>query len=143
MTPDGYINGFIERVSGGSYRGRLSIDGVDISPIDGVYFKEGATNYLWLKRRRILEYDDVTDTYKERDAKPKWESYLKKQSTDGVVAYKGEFVFMRFRFTIIGVWDRILGKDKRHRLNLFVERMSINQQTIINSINERKRNEKK
>jgi hypothetical protein len=55
------------------------------------------------------------------------------------VAYKGEFAFMRFRFSITGVWDKVLGKDKQ-RLNLFVERLPLPEQTIINSINEAKKN---
>ena len=47
---------------------------------------------------------------------------------------------MRFRFKIEGVWDSVLGMDKKHRLNLFIERLHMSEQTIINSINERKRN---
>jgi hypothetical protein len=45
---------------------------------------------------------------------------------------------LRFRYSIVGVWDNILGKDKQ-RLNLFVERLPMSQQTIVNRINERKR----
>jgi hypothetical protein len=35
------------------------------------------------------------------------------------------------------VWDKILGNEKQ-RLNLFVERLPMSQQTIVNSINEQK-----
>jgi hypothetical protein len=45
---------------------------------------------------------------------------------------------MRFKYSITGVWDKILGNDKQ-RLNLFVERLPLTQQTIINSINESKK----
>lgn len=139
---NGYVNGYIERKSKGVYLGSLSIEGIDISPITGVYFKQDNENYLWLKRQKILEYDDNTMVYKERDARPKWECYLKKQLDNNAVAYKGEFYFLRFRFSIVGMWDNILGVDDKHqRLNLFVERLPMTQQTIINSINKRKRDE--
>lgn len=141
MRDSDYINGFLERRPNGSYLGELYIYGINISPIDGVYFKDNGVGYLWLKRRRILEYDDVTETYVERDAKPKWEAYLKKQIDNNVVTYKGEFTFMRFRFSIIGIWDKVFGTDSRRRLNLIVERLPLQHQTIINSINERRRNE--
>lgn len=141
FTDNGYINGFIERNLNGTYTGQMFIEGINISPINGVYFKQDGENYLWLKRNKILEYNDTTMSYKERDAKPAWEAYLKKEVNNSAVAYKGEFMFMRFRFSIVGIWDKVLGTDKNHRLNLFVERLGIDKQNIINTINERKRNE--
>ena len=132
-----YINGYIERKPNGTYQGMLSIDGIDISPIIGVYFQKDDDKSLWLKRKRILEYNDTTQTYNEREAYPKWEAYLKKQTDANVVAYKGEFFFLRFRFTIIGVWDKVLGKDSK-RINFIVERCKMSEQTIINKINARK-----
>lgn len=133
-----YANGYLERAGNGSYQGRLNIEGIDISPIVGVYFRKENETYLWLKRQRILEYDDVNQRYIEREAQPKWEVYMKKQTDNNVVSFKGEFFFLRFRFTIIGFWDKVLGNDKHHRLNLVVERMQMSQQTIINKINARK-----
>lgn len=136
-----YINGYIERQPNGQYAGKISIEGVALGTIEGIYFKQDGDNYLWLKRRRILEYDADTQSYKEREAKPQWEAYLKKITVDDGVVYRGEFNFIHFRFSIIGLWDKILGTDSRHRLNLVVERLPMSQQTIINGINERKRNE--
>lgn len=141
MESSEYTSGYIERTSNGSYSGKLSIEGINISPIEGVYFKNSGSNYLWLKRKKILEYDGNTESYKERESRPKWEAYLKKQGGNGVTAYKGEFIFLRFKFSIIGIWDRVLGNSAKHRLNLFVERLPMKDQTIINSINERKRDE--
>ena len=46
-------------------------------------------------------------------------------------------MFLRFKYSIVGVWDNVFGKDKQ-RLNLFVERLPMSEQTIINSNNERK-----
>lgn len=137
---DGYINGFIERKNEGRYEGRITIDGVSMPSISATFFKEEGESYLWLKRKKILDYDFESQTYKEREAEPRWEAYLKKQIEGNTVAYKGEFMFLRFRYSIVGVWDRILGNDKQ-RLNLFVERLPMSQQTILNGINERKRNE--
>ena len=136
-----YINGFVERTRDG-YAGRITIEGINLGEIVATYFKKENETFLWLRRMKILEYDDVSQSYVERDARPKWECYLKKQVNDNVVAFKGEFNFMRFRFSIAGVWDGVLGMDK-HRLNLYVERMEKKQQRIINNINERKKNEQK
>ena len=134
---DGYINGFIERKNEGRYEGRITIDGVTMPSISAVFFKEESESYLWLKRKKILDYDFESQTYREREAKPQWEVYMKKQLEDNVVAYKGEFFFLHFKYSIVGVWDKVLGIDKK-RLNLFVERLPLSQQTVINAINEQK-----
>jgi hypothetical protein len=133
-----YINGYIQRTKSGSYEGRVVIDGISLPEITAVYFKENSESYLWLKRKKVLDYDFESQSYKERDAEPRWEAYLKKQLDNNAVAYKGEFMFLRFKYSIVGVWDKILGNDKQ-RLNLFVERMPLSEQTIINSINESKK----
>ena len=133
-----YINGYIQRTKSGSYEGRVVIDGISLPEITAVYFKENGESYLWLKRKKVLDYDFVTQSYKEREAEPRWEAYLQKQLNNNTVAYKGEFMFLRFKYSIVGIWDSILGKEKQ-RLNLFVERLPMNQQTIIKGINERKR----
>ena len=132
-----YINGYIQRSHGGSYDGKITIDGIMLPAISAVFFKDDGENYLWLKRKNVLDYDHESQTYKEREAKPKWEAYLKKQLDGDTVAYKGEFFFMHFKYSISGVWDKVLGNEKQ-RLNLFVERLPMSQQTIINSNNEQK-----
>ena len=132
-----YINGYIQRSQGGSYDGKITIEGILLPAISAVFFKDNGENYLWLKRKKVLDYDYESQTYKEREARPQWEAYLKKQIDNDTVAYKGEFFFMRFKYSITGVWDKILGNEKQ-RLNLFVERLPMSQQTIINSINEQK-----
>ncbi|MBQ1758770.1 MAG: hypothetical protein IIZ94_03705 [Prevotella sp.] len=132
--------GYIERGQNGRYGGKVNIEGVVLDGVVGVYFKKDGDSYLWLRREKVLEYDDKTMTYKEREARPQWEAYLKKQMDNDAVAYKGEFNFLRFRFSIVGVWDRILGNDKRQRLNLYVERLPTSHQVIINAINKAKQN---
>jgi len=134
--------GYVQRSNDGSFGGAIKIEGVDLSPIEAVYFKKDGDTYLWLKRKPLLEYDHKTESYKERQKEPRWECYLKKQLEEGAVAFKGEFIFLRFRFNIVGVWDAVLGNDKKQRLNLYIERLPLSQQTIINNINERKRNKK-
>ena len=132
------INGYIQEEVGDGYIGRLSIEGVDLSPIDGTYFEEDGVKYLWLKRKPMLEYDYETMSYKNRPREPRWECYMKKQFTDdGVVAYKGTFFFLRYKWSIIGTWD--VGMRDKSRLNLFVERLPNSEQTIIQSINKRNR----
>lgn len=138
---NGYINGYIERRVGGEYVGDLKIEGIDLSPITAQYFKKDGDGYLWIKRKRLLEYDSATMKYNKREREPRFEAYLKKQSTDGTVAYVGEFIFMRFRFKITGVWDSIVGVTNR-RLNFYVDRLPMSEQTIINGINRRKANDK-
>lgn len=136
-----YVNGYIQRTNDGLYLGRITIEGISLGNITGVYFQKDGDNYLWLKRKKVLEYDDKTQSYREREPQPRWEAYLKKELSGDAVAYQGEFNFLHFRFSIIGIWDRVLGTDKHHRLNLFVERLPMAQQTIINGINERRKNE--
>lgn len=138
---DDYINGFIERKQDGRYEGKITIDGISLPSISAVFFKEEDDSYIWLKRKKVLEYDFETQTYRQREAKPQWEVYMKKQLNNKTVAYKGEFFFLHFKYSIEGVWDVVFGKDKR-RLNLFVKRFPISKQTIINSINEQKKQNK-
>ena len=138
---DDYTNGYVQKV-GGKFEGELTIEGINLQGgITAVYFSDGGENYLWLRRKRVLDYDYESQTYREREARPKWEAYLKKCIDDGVVSYKGEFVFMRMKFSIVGVWDSVLGIE-RSRLNLFVERLPMQEQSIINSINESRTNGK-
>lgn len=137
---EGYINGYVQRTSGGTYDGKISIDGIILPAISAVYFKKDGENYLWLKRKKVLDYDEKSMTYREREARPQWEAYLKKQLSEDTVAYRGEFFFMHFKYSIVGVWDSVLGMDKQ-RLNLFVERLPMSQQTIINNINDLKKND--
>lgn len=129
-------SGYIDRKSDGSHQGSILIESIDISPIVGVYFKEGNEQYLWLKRKPLLEYDFKLGKYVKREREPRWEAYLKKQMDGNAVAYKGDFIFLHFRYSIVGLWDKVLGYDSQ-RLNLFVERMPMNEQTIINKIKER------
>lgn len=136
-----FVNGYIQK-NGDKYSGELSIDGIRLQGgITAIYFKEEGETYLWLRRKRILEYSFESQTYREREATPQFEAYLKKQMEGNTVAYKGEFAFMRFKYSIVGTWDKVLGLEKQ-RLNLFVERLPMSEQTIINSINEIKRREK-
>ena len=134
-----YINGHIERKSGGKYEGQIIVDGVDLSPIEATYFVQDHKNYLWIRRKPIMEFDIERQQYITRKRKPDFECYLEKQVNGGVVEYKGVFTFLRFRYSMVGVWDRILGKDLQ-RLNLYVERLPLKEQTILKGINERKRN---
>lgn len=136
----GYINGYIERKAGGEYLGEVKIEGIDLSPIIAQYFKQDGENYLWIRRKPLLEYDADTQKYTKREREPQFEAYLKKQLEDKTFAYVGEFIFMRFRFKVVGIWDTILGLDKK-RLNLFIDRLPMSEQTIINGINERKKHE--
>lgn len=137
-----YINGYIERKSGGRMEGVISIEGIDLSPITAVMFKKDGVNYLWLRRKDMLEYDDKQQVYITRKREPQWEAYLEKQLQDGTVAYKGEFPFMRFKFSIVGVWDKVIGRETS-RMNFFVERLPMARQDIINGIYERRRNEQR
>lgn len=131
-----YINGHIERLAGGEYGGEITVEGINLSPVIAQYFKDGDDNYLWIRRKPLLEYNPQTMKYQKRQREPYFEAYLKKQKNEDAFAYVGEFTFMRFKFKIVGIWDSILRDNKR--LNLFVERLPMSQQTIINNINKRK-----
>ena len=134
-----YVNGHIERTVQGGYSGQLRVEGIDLSPIEAQYFKKDGGIFLFIKRKPIMDYDIASESYITRERKPALQIYMKKQLNDnGVIAYIGEFMFMRFKFKIEGVWDKILGREK-HRLNLYVERLPLSEQTLLQSINERKR----
>jgi len=131
---DSYVNGYIERAKDGYYVGSLRVEGVNLSPIEGQYFKKDNEVYLFIKRRPIMEYNYERDSFITRERTPQVLIYMKKQvNNDGVVAYKGEFMFMRFKFHIEGIWDKILGNDMK-RLNLYVERAPIQEQTLLQNI---------
>lgn len=134
MITSEYVNGYIERRSEGKYEGSVKIEGIDLSPIQAVFFKQESESYIWLRRKDALSYNYELQTYVTKKREPRWEAYLKKQTDeDNVVAYKGEFYFMRFKFSIVGVWDSVDG-IRKNRLNLFVERLPMNKQDIINKL---------
>lgn len=141
MFYDEYLNGYIQRDAKGRYVGEIRIDGILLTPIEAMFFDEDGEKHIWLKRPPIKEYDFETSSFNVRKPKPYWEAYLDKTTDEGNVCYKGVFMFMRFRYSIKGVWDATFGKDK-NRLNLFVERLPISNQNILLSINERKKKEK-
>ena len=139
ISDDGYINGHIERNANGDYTGVLTIEGINLSPIEGQYFKRDGDTFLFIKRRPIMEYDYDKGQYVTRERRPPLTIYLRKQvDGDGVVAYKGDFMFMRFKFNIVGVWDSIMGKES-NRLNLFVERAPMSEQLLLKSVAERRK----
>lgn len=123
--------GYIERTKG-EYVGEMSIDGINISPIVGFFFKDGRTRWLWVKRKKILEYDMETGTYSTKNPKPTFEVYMQKQ-TSGNIAYKGEFVFFKFKYSIVAFFDDAKTQDK---VCFAIERMPIEQQNILNRIKE-------
>lgn len=137
MAANGYTSGSIERNKDGNYVGNLTIEGIDLSPVQGVLFSKEGKNYLWLRRCDKVVYDPDTNTYSKKKREPRLEAYLEKQMDGNVVAYKGEFFFLRFRFSICAVWDSVLGMET-NRMNLFVDRMPQQSQTIINNIANRK-----
>lgn len=130
-----FVDGFLESKSNGRYEGELSIEGISLSPIVGVMFKENGKTYLWLRRKDMLVYDMETQRYIKKKKVPQWEAYLEKHLTNNLVSYKGVFCFMRFRFSIVGIWDNVFGRDKK-RINFFVERLPQEQQDIINELND-------
>lgn len=133
-------NGYIERKAGGKYEGELVIEGIDISPITGVYFIDKGKKCLWLRRKDMLVYDVQTQGYVTRKREPRWEAYLEKTSEGNMTMYKGEFCFFKFKFAITGVWDEVFGMEK-NRMNFFAERLSLDKQDIINGINKRRQDE--
>ena len=66
MTDSDVISGWVERQAGGKYEGSISIERIDLSPIEAVYFKDGEENYLWLKRKPLMEYDMEAQAYRTR-----------------------------------------------------------------------------
>ena len=134
-------SGYIEMIDG-KYQGKLEIEGIDISPVIGLFFQQDGENWLWIKRKDVMEYDICSGEYIKRKARPYWECYLKKQDK-GIVAYRGYFIFSHFKYELSGVFDKFM-RDV-DRLNLFVDRLPRDEQNIINNINKRNKeqNEKR
>lgn len=129
-----YANGYLERKTNGGYEGEISIEGVDLSPIVGIFFKEKGKQYLWLKRKKIVDYDHKQGIFVSRSPSPYWETYLGTNSNQ-MSRYKGEFFFFHVKFNIYGIWDGI--DKKRNRMNFFIDRVPMSEQTIINNINKK------
>lgn len=134
MFNESVSSGYLERKRNGHYEGVLSVDGVDLSPVEGVFFMDDGETYLWIKRKHLLEYDIESCTYIARKRNPQWQSYLKKDKLKK--NYYGEFSFLHFKYSITGEWDVVLGKDKK-RMNLYVTRLPMEQQVIIKTINDK------
>lgn len=133
MGSSEYINGYIERKHDGRIDGGIRIEGIDLSPITAVMFTRDGETYLWLKRSDKLTYNAEQQCYISTKREPRWEAYLKKNMDGNKIVYKGEFVFLRFRFSITGIWDNVLGKESG-RMNLYVERLPMQKQDIITGI---------
>lgn len=140
MIEEDYVNGHIERRQGGKYEGRIVIDGIVMNDIEAMFFKKDNKGYLWLKRKPLLEYDEKTLSFKKRERRPQWQAYLEKSIDDSTFAYRGEFTFLRFKYSIVGIWDKVFGIEKQ-RLNLFVERLPMNEQKILNALTNKKSND--
>lgn len=127
-----YCNGYIQRKADG-YVGELTIDGVDISPIVAVFFRDDyGKRWLWLKRKKITEYDFENEVFYKREPSPAWEVYMEKLTSKEKIAYRGEFIFFKFKYRITAIWDDVF-KDKE-RLNFFVDRLPYQEQSIIRNI---------
>lgn len=131
--------GFLEKQRDGFF-GELIVDEVDLSPINGMFFvyEKDLKQYLWLKRKPILEFNDKRKVYEMRAREPRWEAYLVKKNK-GDIAYEGEFIFLHFKFKIVGIWDKSEYGKKKQRINFFIERLPRDKQTIIININKRKK----
>ena len=136
MTP--YTNtGYIQK-GGNGFEGEITIEDIVLSPIEGKFFiyKKDKKQYLWLKRKPILEYNQEIKRYETRPREPRWETYLQRQDNDNI-PYVGTFVFLHFKFKIQGTWDLTDIGKKYKKMNLFIERLPIHEQTIINTISKK------
>ena len=134
-----YINtGYLEKGKDG-FAGKINIEDVDLSPIEGMFFiyEKDKKQYLWIKRKPVMEYDVNLKKYILRVREPRWEVYMKKQEY-GQIDFSGEFIFLHFKFKINAIWDNTEIGKKKKRINFFIERLPMEHQTIINNINERK-----
>lgn len=134
-----YTNtGYIQKGKNG-FEGEITIEDIVLSPIEGKFFvyKKDKRQYLCLKRKPILEYNQEIKRYETRPREPRWETYLQRQDNDNI-PYVGTFVFLHFKFKIQGTWDLTDMGKKTKKMNLFIERLPMQEQTIINTISERK-----
>lgn len=136
-------NGYLEKGKNG-FEGQVVIENINMSPIEGMFFVHDKTKkeYLWLKRKPLLEYNIKENKYELRPREPRWEVYMEKY-IGGSIPYIGCFVFLHIKYKICGIWDKNEISKKKQRLNFFIERLPSDQQTIINEINQRNNNDRK
>lgn len=130
-------DGYLQKGKNG-FEGQIIIENINLSPIEGMFFVHDRTKkeFLWLKRKPLLEYNSKEQKYDFRPREPRWEVYLEKYY-GGSIPYIGYFVFLHIKYKISGIWDKNEISKKKQRINFFIERLPISEQTIINEINKR------
>ena len=120
--------GLVTRTNNG-YIGRLNIENV-IFDIQTTFWSDKSPNYIWVQRPKEKNFDEKTKTFMDYIPKPFFECYAYKAKKNDIMAYRGDFMFVGFKYELIAWYE-----DKNgHQMNFEVERSK--SQPILNRLNE-------
>lgn len=124
-----YNKGLLERTNNG-YIGKLSIEGY-VMEINATFWdkkKNGCD--LWVQRVKEKKYNPETQQFTDYIPKPFFECYLIKMKKKDSLDYRGEFIFIGFKYGMVAWFEN----RTEHQLNLRIERCE--SQPLLNRLNE-------
>ena len=121
--------GYVSRDNKEGYVGFANIDGCVIK-INCAFFMTTKPNYIYLQRCSKLKYDDKNKTFIEYNPYPTFQAKLNATKRGDSVSFRGEFMFVSFRYSICAFWE---DKDKK-LLKFDIERCE--KQPLLERINE-------
>ena len=117
------------------YIGNISIEGVVLQIVCS-FWSDKKPHYIWVKRMKEERFDVATNTFNSYDPKPFFECYANKTKKPDSMAYRGEFMFVGFKYNLAAWFE-----DKTEKqLNFEIERSS--SQPIIERLNVINKNKK-
>ena len=120
--------GYVIRTNNG-YVGRMNVENI-IFDIQITFWSDRKPFYIWVQRQKEKIFNEETLTFSDYTPKPFFECYAYKRRTNGIVDYKGEFMFVGFKYELIAWFE-----DKtEHQMNLDVTRSE--SQPILKRLNE-------
>lgn len=120
--------GYAVRTNNG-YLGKINIANV-VMDVQVTFWSDKKPYYIWIQRQKEKLFDETTLTFSDYNAKPFFECYAYKAKPKDVINYKGEFMFVGFKYELVAWFE-----DKtEHQINFEVTRSE--SQPILKRLNE-------
>lgn len=98
------------------YKGEISIEGV-IFDIMCTFWSNQKPNYIWLKRIEEKKFDEKTNTFSSYTPKPFFECYAYKTKRSDIINYRGQFMFVGFKYDLMAWFEDKTEKKINIRIN--------------------------
>lgn len=122
-------SGFVDKTSEG-FKGRISIEGVEFD-IECTFWRDAdGKRMIWVRRQKEAVFNPLDETFTEYKAKPSFECCAKARGEGSANRYKGEFMFIGFKYSLDAWFEDRLEK----RMDISIERNA--SQPIISRLNE-------